>query len=1185
MYFKTLSIEGFKSFPDKTVLTFDNRTTAVVGSNGNGKSNISDALRWVMGEQGAKTLRGDKMEDVIFFGTQTRKPMGFAKVSLTIDNTDRRLPVDADEVVITRKLYRTGDSEYLINGAKSRLKDVHTLFMGTGLGRDGYSIIGQGRIEEIINSKAAGRREVFEEAAGVSKFLHKKATAERELERTQENLLRLLDIELELQQRIPVLEKQAGKAKIAFSLKEEEKNLGVALSVRELAHISKDIEEADNTLLLNQGQCEHFDREITQHETQIEQLGEEKREISAAIDKIRRQGEEDKDRVGQMNTAIEIMKNDIGHNNGRISAIKEQIELSEKSDESINTQIQDLRAQIAAIIEEIAQTEQTELLQSESLAALDTQNTSLDEENRTTAEEIGRLYTSKSAAEIYISRAQDNIKDLDGQLEHARSIIDGQADEKAALAAKNTALRSELDELVTEKEETANKLGGYSKLYESKAAKLDEAKDTLENIKKEHHAKKTRFDVLGDVERSMAGYHTSVKSVMQAVKSGRFSAQDIRGTVADIIKIDKQYATAVEIALGGALQHIIVSNEAIAKRAISFLKETGAGRATFLPLTSIKGSTLDNPDLYKQDGFVGLGHEIVGCDEQYAGIIKSLLGRTAFAEDIDCATLIAKNNSYKFKLVTLDGQVINAGGSYTGGSVKKSEGIIGRKHEIDQLKKQLDSLTAQLEPAKIKHDLLAAECAKMKLECEGMSENLVRFAGEELRLNAEISGIGELLESFGTQLENSQATLERCQASVAKENEIIGQSTAELARIAAELSEKEQSAFEKSKLLEDIISRRREITEAILQLGLQKLAKNKDIENLNSQITNLDTACVKARENRGALLEEITAHEAENAELESQIILKQNEIAQTDEKLSAHKSELSELTQKSELYEKRRNEIHAEIREKISHKEKFSNAHAAAIERKLSLERKSADIIEALWNDFELTPSEASELAGNHETIDDIKSARTKLNEIRRKLTALGDVNYAAITEFTEVSARYKELSGQLDDVRSAKAELERLIAELTQDIRTRFLESFNDINRHFSRIFTEIFGGGTARLELTNEEDVLSGGIEIFAAPPGKVINNLIALSGGEKALVAITLYFAILLHRPTPFCMLDEVDAALDELNVTKYINYLKRYADTTQLMMITHRRPTIEGCDVLYGVFMQEKGVSRLLKQEIG
>ena len=1215
MRFKTLEIQGFKSFPDKTTLTFDSRTTAVVGSNGNGKSNISDALRWVMGEQGAKALRGAQMEDVIFHGTQTRKSMGYAKVTLTIDNADGLLNVDsavsdaveendmnpAREVIITRKLYRTGESEYLINGRKSRLKDVHTLFMGTGLGRDGYSIIGQGRIDEIVNSKPASRREIFEEAAGVSKFLFKKKGAERELERTQDNLLRLLDIENELKERLPKLEQQADKANKAFALKESERLLSVALSVRELDEIDKDNEQTLNAILLNQGEYEHFEREIAELENEVEVVGENKRELLAQTDSLRRKGETARDSVALANTEIAVMQGEIAHNDSRVESVREQIALSEKSGDEIASQIAALQLRTNGVEEEIATVEKASAAKTSSLADLDAQSADLDSEQAKAAEEIAQLYTAKSAARIYVNRAEESIADLREQLTQATAMVENQAVERTRLETSRDELKSELDATLTEKSETENKLSGYSRLYESKAAKSDEAREVYEKLKNEQNQVKTRLDVLGEVESSMDGYYDGVKAVLQAVKGGRFGSGSVFGTVADVIKVKKQYSLAVETALDSALQHIIVSNESVAKRCIAFLKDAKAGRATFLPLNTIKGKSL-NEIFDDDDGFIGVGHEIIDYADEYSEIVKSLLGRTVFAEDIDAATVIAKKHGFKFKVVTLDGQVINAGGSFTGGSAKKSKGIISRKQEILELRVRMEELTGKTEPARIAHERLAAECAKMKLECEGMQESLVRLSGEELRLNAEHNGACEILASFAQHAAQSAQVMQTCEEKIASELTAIAEHNKDLSKVESDLAAKETLASEKGEQLKAVVNQRREIVDSVSELNMQKLAKLKDIENFAAQIAHLDKTREDAGKNREVYLSEIETLESKNAHLTSSIAAKHSEIEQINAQLGESKDEIADVSSKIEACEKRVTEINTDIREKIAHKEKFSNALATALERKTTLSAKAEEIKALLFDEYEMTYSEAVEFAQGQTQITDMKASKAELTTLRRKLDALGDVNYAAITEFREESSRYKDLSEQLADVRKAKRELEKLIDELTQDIRTRFLSAFGEISGHFSRIFAEIFGGGEARLELVNapenaenadensgehanSSDVLAAGVEIFAAPPGKLSKNLMALSGGEKALVAITLYFALLLYRPTPFCMLDEVDAALDEVNVVKYINYLKRYADSTQLMMITHRRPTIEGCDVLYGVFMQEKGVSRLLKQEVG
>ncbi|MDR0222859.1 MAG: chromosome segregation protein SMC [Oscillospiraceae bacterium] len=1183
MRFKTLEIQGFKSFPDKTVLSFDSKMTAIVGSNGNGKSNISDALRWVMGEQGAKTLRGDKMEDVIFHGTEKRKPMGFAKVALSVDNSDRKLPIDDDEVVVARKLYRSGDSEYLINGEKSRLKDVHELFMGTGLGRDGYSIIGQGRVAEVVNAKTTQRREIFEEAAGVSKFLHQKEQAERELSRAEENLLRLLDIEAELQSRLAVLEKQAEKAKKARALSEEEKRLGVSLSVRELENIGSSLSEAENAVLLNQGECEHFEREINELEEEGEEVSEEKLKLFSEIERLRKQSDSAKDEIAGADKDVAVAENEITHNKGRISAIKEQIENSEKSGREIEKKAGELKKRIGVIENEIIKLDKKIENENSALAGMDRENSELDVQYRDIDREIGELYAAGAAAKIHISRAGESVADLNSQLDEAREIVSGQSGELEKLKSREAALTAELGGLTAEKEETANKLSGYGRLYETKASKLDAARDEFDRVKQDYQQKESRFAALSDVERNMVGYQSSVKAVIVAAKAGKLS--DIHGTVADIIRVEKKFSAAAEIALGPALQNIIVGTEAVAKRCIRFLKESNGGRATFLPLTSVKGRALEQAGLDGEEGFLGLGHEIVLYDGKYDGIIKSLLGRTAFAEDIDAAVLIAKKHGYKFKIVTLDGQVINAGGSFTGGSIKESAGIISRKREIETLGAELKRLSGELDGVKSRHSVLAAETAKMKLECEGMREVLAKISGEEMRLTAEIGGVHDMIRQFEEQRGNSEITLNRCETRLAEEKAVIEKNNAELKRVAAELEKKEALAAEKSRLLERSANRRKEISASITGFNIEKLAKTKDIEGLNAQIAALDANREETKAGAGKLLDEIGLLNEKNLSLLSAIEEKRSLIAEINRKFGENKEETALLIKKSEDLEKRAGEINSGIREKTGHKEKFSNALAAALERKAAYERTAEEIRASLWDVYSLAPSEAAAYAAQSDPFESVKAARSQLAEIRRKLAALGEVNYAAITEFTETKERYGHLSEQLADVRGGKRELEKLIADLTVDIRARFLESFNEINRHFGKIFADIFGGGSARLELTEPDDALGSGIEIYAAPPGKLIKNLIALSGGEQAMVAITIYFAILLHRPTPFCMLDEVDAALDEVNVAKYVNYLKRYSDSTQLMLITHRRSTIEGCDVLYGVFMQEKGVSRMIRKELG
>lgn len=1179
MFFKTMEIQGFKSFADKTVLNFDKKMTAVVGSNGNGKSNISDALRWVMGEQGAKTLRGDKMEDVIFHGTVSRKAMGYAKVSLTIDNTDRTLNADSDEVTIARKLYRTGESEYLINDTKCRLRDIQELLMGTGLGRDGYSVIGQGRVSEIINSKVSQRRELFEEAAGVSFFLHKKQEAERDLERSNDNIARLNDIESEISKRIPVLEKQSEKARQAAELMEREKTLNIGVSVYDLEAIKKELIAIDDRILANQGQCEHFEREINELEEENESIAEKKMLISTEQDELRKKGDEARDKLAAADREKAVLENEILHCTEKIEQAKQQIEEGEKGADSLKAQIAKLEAETSEKERRLKENEEKSKELGSGLSAMFGESERLDSEYRELDKKQGELLARKTELNLTVKSAQQNIEEINSRLELSDKNYEANEERLKECREKRRELSERLRENEEKKSEAENKLNGYTKLFETKSIKLKEKQTAAEQLRREYEQSKSRLEVLSDVEKNMAGYASSVKAVVTAGRQGRIGG--IVGTVAEVIKVDKRYSVAIETALGGALQNVIVNSEETAKRCIRYLKETGGGRATFLPLTSIRGNMLDVSNIRREEGFEGLASELVKCDEDYRSVIRFILGRCVIIEDIDTATVIAKKNGYKFKIVTLDGQVINAGGSFTGGSVNKTAGIITRNQEIDDLKVKTADLKESLKSGESGLSQLKEEVNKMSIEMEGFREQLTLCAKEEAGITAEIQGVRNLTEQYEQQQENAEEMLQRSKSELKKHYDTIKECEEKLSHCEEEI---EKLAAELEKADEKIKKRLEEknaLGDEITALGMDSLGIKKDIERIVQQKVNTEESLKRLIEGSGGLNAEINAQEEKIAEIKKQIAEKETAAIALKESFKGGNDKSAQLIAELNGLEKRTAEINRTIREKMEDKEKFSGALAVDEERKKTSNKESESIKAALWEKYEIAPSEAYKMA---QIPENIQSAKGMLSELRRQISALGNVNFASIEEYAEVTQRYNELKTQLDDVEKAKRELEKLIENLTLDIKTKFLEGFNSINEHFKRIFTEVFGGGSAHLELTDPEDVLNSGIEIFAAPPGKLIKNLISLSGGEQTMVAITIYFAILLHRPTPFCMLDEVDAALDEVNVVKYISYLKRFSGSTQLMVITHRRGTIEGCDVLYGVFMQEKGVSRLIRQEI-
>ena len=1179
MFFKTMEIQGFKSFADKTVLNFDKKMTAIVGSNGNGKSNISDALRWVMGEQGAKTLRGDKMEDVIFHGTVARKPMGYARVALTIDNTDRTLGVDADEVTIERKLYRTGDSEYIINDKKSRLKDIQELLMGTGLGRDGYSVIGQGRVSEIINSKVNQRRELFEEAVGVSYFLHKKQEAERDLDRANENINRLKDIETELAARIPVLERQSEKARQAMALMEKEKALDLGLSVWDLDRIAKELSEIEDQMLANEGQCEHYQREIGELEQESEDIAERKMQITARQEDLRREGEQARDRLAAADREQAVLENEILHCREKIEQIKARIKEGEQGAEQLQKQIEDYSAQIEEKKAKLEENQRKSKELGAGLSAMNGESDQLDEEYRELDKKQGELLSKKTELTLKIQSAGQSIEDIKARLADSDRNFQSTEEKIKEYREKRREISAKLEENAEKKAEAENKLGGYTKLFETKNNKLKEQEQAFRQLQNDYTQSRQRLEVLSDVEKNMAGYAASVKAVVNAGRQGRIGG--IEGTVADVIKVDKRYAVAIETALGAALQNVTVNNQETAKLCIRHLKETGGGRATFLPLTSVRGSLMDAHGVENEEGFEGIASELVDCDEKYKGIIRFVLGRCAIIEDIDTATVIAKKNGYKFKIVTLDGQVINAGGSFTGGSVSKSAGIITRNREIEELREKTAVLSEKLKAEQESFNRLREETGKMAIEMEGFKEQVEDCAKEEIGLRAELSGVKEMIEQAEEQQENAEGFLQRSKADIKKQEELIKECESSLAACEKEIEAIAAEIKRAGEKMQARLEEKNKIGDKITALGMENISVNKDIERIEGLKASAEESLVQLEKGSGSMQSEITSEERKIEELKTQIEEKKKQARELKDSFKGGNDKVAELISQMNDLERRNTEITKEIREKSEAKEKFSSALAVNAERKSAAEKETERIKSSLWEKYELAPSEAAKQA---EIPEDVKSARGQLAELRRQISALGNVNFASIDEFKEVSDRHKELKGQLDDVEKSKRELEKLIENLTVDIKARFLEGFNSINDHFKRIFTEVFGGGSAHLELTDPEDILNSGIEIFAAPPGKLIKNLISLSGGEQTMVAITIYFAILLHRPTPFCMLDEVDAALDEVNVVKYITYLKRFSGSTQLMVITHRRGTIEGCDVLYGVFMQEKGVSRLLRQEI-
>lgn len=1176
MYLESLEMQGFKSFPDKIKLDFHKGLTAVVGPNGSGKSNIGDAVRWVLGEQSSKTLRGGKMEDVIFAGTTQRKPMGFAQVTLNIVNNRGLLQVPADRVSVTRKLYRSGESEYMINGSQVRLKDIYELFMDTGLGREGYAIIGQGRVAEIVSAKSGERREIFEEAAGISKFRYKKAEAERRLAAAQENILRLNDIMGELESRVEPLRIQSEKAAKFLELSDRKKSLEIAVWVKQLDDLKARLEEISDKILINKSEYDAVEADISRLEAEAEDLQTKMESSSLRIEEMRAKILEAEKSNTQLHSDIAVFENDISHCRETIADIEKQQRTAENSGEENRRIIEEKLALVTKAEADIAETEEKHKSASEELNKLSQEQDSFDSKFSDVNGALGKLYIRQSELKIAVTSGDSGKNELSEQLKRCREQEEQLRENGEQLSAEKRETEDGVRMLEEKTGEVNNRVSGLTKLWQGRSEKLSLTKKEFEDISFSIRDKEQRIKMLTDLENSMEGFAHSVKQVLKASKTGQL--RGVCGSVAQLIKVESDYSLAIETALGGALQNIVVDNEDTAKRGIRLLQESKAGRATFLPVTSVKGNRLAERGLEDCAGFVALAVDIVGFDENLRGVFTSLLGRIAVAEDIDDATVIAKKYGYKFKIVTLDGQVINAGGSFTGGSAAKSSGVLTRKNDIEKLEAERNKLSARVGEVKQSMEKLQAETDKLGFDIEGAKDELRVIGEDKIRFESEIKRITSLLEQNESQIEAAVENAKRYAEKIKENDRNTAEAEENLRKCEEEIAELEKLAADSEEMRSEIRGKRETLSEKLSEMKLYQLERSKDKDALLAEIKQLEEQFSALGDNSARLavaLEEqkkiISEKEKLIEERKSSLENAAGAVSEINAKILEEQSAKREMEQKS-------NEGRLKIRSLGDEKEKFSREMTRLEERQTAVQNNYDGIISDMQEQYGMYLSEARETAA---PVDDLLTVQRDLNDVKQKIRGLGNVNVAAIEEYKEVSERYTFMRGQLDDVETSKRELEQLIEELTDNMRRQFSESFNQINENFKEIFVELFGGGRAELTLTDPEDVLESGIEINVAPPGKVIKSLSLLSGGEQAFVAIAIYFAILKIKPAPFCILDEIEAALDDINVVKYAQYLRNFTDTTQFILVTHRRGSMDEADVMYGVTMQEKGISRVLK----
>lgn len=1176
MLLKSLELHGFKTFPDRIKLSFDKGITSIVGPNGSGKSNISDAIRWVLGEQSAKTLRCSKMEDVVFNGTDKRKKTGYAEVTLSIDNKDRILPFDGDEVAVTRRYYRSGESEYMINKATVRLRDIHELFMDTGLGRDGYSMIGQGKIDSIVASKSEERREIFEEASGISRYRYRKTEAERKLKSTEENLVRLRDIVGELEDRVGPLKKQSEKAQKFLILSEEKKGLEIALWLNTLENSANIIKEQDDKIDIQRAQYENAEQELANISSETESIYLKNGEITSKIDTIRRNISQFESEVSNNNALISVANNDIEHNKETITRLETEIEQLDNSFTEIESQIKEKKENVEKLKLNIEEKQKEYNEVSENLNTISVDASRSGDELQELNSKLAELSQKSANAKVVLLTSDSSINELNERIESLNSSLSEKESNLETTSKMLEDYKAQGKDSAEKVEMLSNSIKGLELKINNLKAKNENSKGEIDRLTLDSNEKLRRANILEDLEKNLEGFAHSVKTVMNLSRHGKIGG--IHGPVSRLIKVPTDYAVAIETALGGAMQNIVTGNEEDAKRAIRTLKENKGGRATFLPIATIKPRYLNENGIDSCFGFVGVASDLCDCKDEYKGILQNLLGKIVIAEDLNSAVSIAKKYSYRFKVVTLDGQVVNAGGSLTGGSLNKRTGLLSRASEIEKYRKEAKALADKADELKEQYSNSQQEFAKYEADILGTRGDLSTEQQELIRLRTEYKACQNEYDSLVSSIDFTKNEIVEC------ENKISNLQKDK------ETADKEFSAFEK-----EIAN----IEKTTSNLTGNRLALTEKREQLSEKLQNIRLEIVTFEKDKEALISEIrtseynSQHQTERKEnLRNQIVSVNSNIDIINKKIESYtnisnnyqdkiaefNNAIEKLNGDKEKFEKKSVELRQKEKDLNSTREVSGRELARLEERKINLQKQYDDIIAKLWDEYELTKRQAEEISIE---IENVSTARKRLNEIKSSIRGLGSVNVSAIEEYKEVSERYEFLGAQVSDVEKSKNEIERLINDLTKQMKDAFIENFHEINKHFGETFKELFGGGTASLELANPDDILNSGIDIIAHPPGKIVVHLEALSGGEKALVAIALYFSIMKVRPAPFCVMDEIEAALDDVNVDRFAQYMRRMTDRTQFITITHRRGTMEESDVLYGVTMQDEGISKLLE----
>lgn len=1179
MYLKSLELQGFKSFPEKIKLDFNKGITAVVGPNGSGKSNIADAVRWVLGEKSAKSLRGNKMEDIIFNGTENRKPLSFAEVSMIMDNSDKKLNLDYPEVTVTRRVYRSGESDYLLNGTKCRAKDILELFMDTGVGKEGYSIIGQGRIDEILSNKSEDRRMLFEEAAGIVKYRTRSFEASNKLAKERENLVRVNDIIATLESQVGPLEVQAEKAKKFISLSNKLKTVEVNRFVIEADRFENDIKEVEKTI-------SQLGNDVLREHRQEEVLQKKRTSLKSDLSNVDLQYEENSNSIGEKRSQVEQKENDIKmceseiqHFNENIERLNKNIDQNKKAIEDKKNESDALDAKIIAKTLEIERKNKAYEDKKSAYTDLETKVTESEEMfNRFNSDIRDKMNRSADiSSEISkINARLSQLKERKSTVTEDISVLQGQLKEKEIALAVEEQKISRID---NEIEKISNNIKNDNVTVTELSGKINDTKKKQLDMTKSIQDKQSRLRILSELENSYEGYYGGVKAVLSQRDRKVSGFEGICGVVGELITLDKKYETAIEIALGGAVQNIVAKNENDVKKAISYLKTNNKGRATFLPMTAIKPKTMNNKeDIFKNTGVIGIAKELISYDAQYENIMSSLLERVIIVDTIDNGIALSKKTNYSYKIVTLDGELFNVGGSMTGGSIsKRSTGIFSRGREIGELRENLKVLVSEYNELNSELDSMNNLIEESNKNLKSSNEMLQSLHINRTRSVAELTKSKEYVDDYKTRIECSGSEFEKLELTISEDEKQIKQYENDLAAITAEIN----SVNEKIQEYQSKIQENRDIRESSIReindLKLEINQINNEIYNFNYNKKRIETEVMELNTGTENFKSEIS-------EYESQIDDKEKNKQSIFENAEQLKEEYTKFIKMQEELINYKNEVNKELDElekSIQRQTETKNAIEKQLSRfevrKEQLENERKNLYNNMWEEYEITYV----VAKNYEKLDMSSEDLVKEERnLKNQMKALGNVNMNAVEEYAEISEKYQFLIKNRDDIKQSEEKLIGIIEQLNVLMEEQFREQFKVISDNFAETFKEMFGGGEASLKLSNDQDILNCGIDIIVQPPGKTLQNMMLLSGGEKALTAISLLFAILKMKPSPFCILDEIEAALDDANVNRYADYLKNFVDDTQFIVITHRKGTMEAADILYGVTMQEKGVSKLV-----